>query len=107
MRIIIYGAGGIGSIVGGNLSRVGHDVILIGSPGHVRAINEQGLKLITPAGTHILQIPAVASPEQIQFRPDDVIFLTMQSQSTEGALKTLKKCVDEKTTDAMTTASVA
>lgn len=94
MRTIIYGAGGIGSIVGGNLARTGHDVILIGSPSHVSAINENGLKLITPAGAHILRVPAVSSPEQIQFRPDDVIFLTMQSQSTEGALKTLKKYVD-------------
>ena len=97
MRTIIYGAGGIGSVVGGHLARTGHEVILIGRPGHVNAINENGLKLITPVGTHIVRIPAVTSPEQIDFKPDDVIFLTMKSQNTEDALNTLKKCVDRDT----------
>jgi ketopantoate reductase len=32
MRYIIYGAGGIGSIMGGHLARTNHDVILIGRP---------------------------------------------------------------------------
>jgi 2-dehydropantoate 2-reductase len=95
MRTIIYGAGGIGSVVGGHLARTGHEVILIGRPGHVDAINERGLKLITPTGTHILRLPAVTGPEQIEFKPDDVVFLTMKSQNTEDALRTLKRCVDQ------------
>jgi 2-dehydropantoate 2-reductase len=95
MRTIIYGAGGIGSIVGGHLALTGHEVLLIGRAGHVNAIHEHGLKLITPVGTHILRIPAVIGPEEIAFKPDDVIFLTMKSQNTEDALKTLKRCVDQ------------
>ena len=95
MRTIIYGAGGIGSVVGGHLARTGHEMIFIGRPGHVKAIHENGLKLITPVGTHILQIPAVTHPEQIAFKPGDVVFLTMKSQDTEDALKTLKRCVDQ------------
>ncbi len=62
MRYIIYGAGGIGSIMGGHLFRTGHDVILIGRKGHVDIINSRGLKLVTPAGTYELKIPAVTSP---------------------------------------------
>jgi 2-dehydropantoate 2-reductase len=95
MRTIIYGAGGIGSIVGGHLARSGHDVVLIGRPAHADAINGRGLKLVTPVGTHIVRVPAVSNPEQIEFRPDDVVFLTMKSQQTEDALFTLKKCVDQ------------
>ena len=91
MRTIIYGAGGIGSIVGGHLARTGHDVLLMGRSGHVNAINERGLKFITPVGTHTVRVPAVTGPEQIKFQPDDVIFLTMKSQNTEEALQTLKK----------------
>jgi prephenate dehydrogenase len=34
MRFIIYGAGGIGSGIGGHLWRTGHDTILIGRSGH-------------------------------------------------------------------------
>ncbi|MBI4287523.1 MAG: ketopantoate reductase family protein [Chloroflexi bacterium] len=86
MRIVIYGAGGIGSSVGGNLGRTGHDVVLIGRPGHVRAINEHGLRLITPSATHTVRLTAVTSPEQIDFRPDDVVFLCVKGQNTEEAL---------------------
>jgi len=95
MRYIIYGAGGIGSIMGGHLSRTGHDVVLIGRPGHINTIKENGLKLITPTGTHVLQIPAVTGPEQIDFTPDDVILLCAKGQDTEGIMKDLKAVVDD------------
>ena len=91
MRYIIYGAGGIGSIMGGYLVRTGHDVILIGRPGHVSVINSNGLRLITPTGTHVLRIPAVTNPSQIDFATGDVIFLCMKGQDTKLALKDLKR----------------
>jgi len=95
MRIIIYGAGGIGGVMGGHLARTGQDVLLIGRPGHVNAINEKGMKFITPSGTHMLNIPAVTGPEQIEFTPGDVVCLTMKGQNTEGAMKDLKAVVDD------------
>ncbi|MCJ7604514.1 MAG: 2-dehydropantoate 2-reductase [Dehalococcoidales bacterium] len=95
MRHIIYGAGGIGSIMGGHLVRTGHEAVLIGRPGHVNAINKNGLKLVTPTGTHSVQIPAVTAPDQLEFRPDDVILLCVKGQDTEGAMRDLKKCVDD------------
>ncbi len=95
MRYIIYGAGGIGSIMGGQLARTGHDVILIGRPGHVSVINNKGLRLITPTGTYVLRIPAVTNPSQIDFATGDVIFLCMKGQDTELALKDLKKVAED------------
>ena len=95
MRIIIYGAGGIGGVMGGHLARTGHDVVLIGRPGHVNAINKNGLKFIAPAGTEYLKIPAVTGPEQIKYGPDDAVCLTMKGQNTEEAMKDLKKVVDD------------
>jgi len=95
MRLIIYGAGGIGCVIGGHLARTGHDVILIGRPGNVRAINEHGLHLITPTGNHILQIPSFTGPEQIDFRSDDVVFLCMKGQNTEGALRDLRAVTED------------
>jgi 2-dehydropantoate 2-reductase len=95
MRYIIYGAGGIGSIMGGHLARTGHDVVLIGRPGHINAIKENGLKLITPTGTYQLHIPAVTGPEQIDFTQDDVILFCAKGQDTEGAIKDLKAVVDD------------
>ena len=90
MRIIIYGAGAIGSVIGGHLWRNGQEVVLIGRPGHVEAIKQHGLNLITPSGTFNLLVPAVTSPNMIDFRADDVVFLCMKGQNTEEALRDLK-----------------
>jgi len=67
MRIIIYGAGAVGGVVGGLLALSGTPVVMVGRPQNVAAIRENGLKLITPVGTHIVQLAAVTSPDQIEF----------------------------------------
>jgi 2-dehydropantoate 2-reductase len=95
MRIIIYGAGGIGSVVGGHLWRTGHDVVFIGRAGHVKSINESGLRLITPTGTHVLRVPAVTSPDQVEFGPSDVVFLCLKGQNTEEAVRNLHEVTKE------------
>lgn len=95
MRLIIYGAGGIGCVMGGHLALTGQDVVLIGRPGHVNAINRDGLKFITPSGIHMLPVPAVTGPEQIEFGPEDAVCLTMKGQNTEEAMKDLKAVVDD------------
>jgi 2-dehydropantoate 2-reductase len=91
LRVIVYGAGAIGGVVGGHLARIGQEVILIGRRDRVQAINEHGLKLVKPTGTYTLKIPAVTSPDQIKFGSDDVIFLSVRGQDTEEALRKLKK----------------
>ena len=95
MRFIIYGAGGIGSIMGGHLARTGHDVVLIGRPGHITAINERGLRLVTPTGTYILRLPAVTDLDCINFTSEDVVCLCMKGQNTEAALKDLKAVTND------------
>ncbi len=94
-RIIIYGAGAIGCTVGGHLARAGTGVVLIGRAGHVAAIRQNGLRFITPGGTHILHLPAVTSPQEITFQADDVVFLCMKGQNTEQALRDLKTVIDD------------
>jgi 2-dehydropantoate 2-reductase len=95
MRYIVYGAGGIGSIMGGHLARMGHSVIFIGRPGHISAINNKGLRLITPTGTYVLRIAAVTSPRDIDFVAGDIIFLCVKGQDTEQALKELKNVAQD------------
>jgi len=90
MRVIIYGAGAIGGVVGGHLALAGTEVVLIGRPGHVNAINQHGLHFITPTGTHDLRIPAVTAPAEIKFMPDDFVLLCVKGQNTDGALRDLR-----------------
>lgn len=44
MHVVVFGAGSLGSLVGGLLARA-HDVTLVGRGDHVRAVNADGLRL--------------------------------------------------------------
>jgi 2-dehydropantoate 2-reductase len=90
MRFIIYGAGGIGSGIGGHLWRTGHEAILIGRSGHVDKIRAAGLRLITGTDEYRLDVPAVTHPREIELRAGDVVLLTMKSHDTEAALRELR-----------------
>ena len=89
-RIVIYGAGAIGGVIGGHLAMAGSKVVLIGRPEHMNAVRENGLKLIKPDGAHILRVTAVTSPAEVGFKPDDVVLLTMKGQNTEAAMQDLR-----------------
>jgi len=94
-RFIIYGAGGIGGVVGGHLLMAGYDVVLIGRPAHMQTVQQNGLKLIKPNQVHTLKITAVTSPAEAGLKPDDVILLTMKGQNTEGAMHDLKSVISD------------
>ena len=94
-RIIIYGAGGIGCTLGGHLTLAGFEVLLIGRPGHINQINQNGLRFINPSGTFVLKIAGYTSPAEIAFQASDVVFLTTKSQDTEKAMQELKKAVED------------
>ena len=89
-RFVIYGAGGIGGVIGGHLAMSGHNVVLIGRPDHMNAVRRQGLRLVTPAGPQVLKVTAVTSPAEVGFQPDDVVLLTMKGQNTEAAMHDLR-----------------
>jgi 2-dehydropantoate 2-reductase len=93
MRIIIYGAGAIGGVTGGKLALAGSDTLFIGRAHLVDALNEKGLKVISPSGSPTVRVKAVTGPDRIVFSADDVVFLTVKSQDTEAALTELKKYV--------------
>jgi 2-dehydropantoate 2-reductase len=89
MRYIIYGAGGVGSVIGGRLFHHGHDVVLICRGEHFSAIQRKGLTLKTPAQNLQLPIPVVKHPAEIQFKKDDVVFFTVKSQHSEQVQRDL------------------
>ncbi len=91
MRIIVYGAGAVGGLTGGFLARAGQTVILVGRPANVKAINENGLKIVSPLGTDIIKVPAVTHPNQIDFKKEDKVLLCVKGQDTEAAVSELRK----------------
>src|SRR3954469_23963258 len=89
MRFVIYGAGGIGAVLGGRLFESGHDVVLIARGAHHDAIRDNGLRVESPASTVTLNVPVVDHPSKLTFPDDDVVLMAMKSQDTDGALEDL------------------
>jgi 2-dehydropantoate 2-reductase len=92
MRVIVYGAGGVGGTIGGYLHHHGHDVVLIARGAHQRAIVERGLELRSPTATLRLSIATVDHPSRLRFTADDVVILAMKGQDTAAALDDLVGC---------------
>ena len=93
MRFVVYGAGGIGGVLGGRLFEHDHEVVLIARGAHGEAIRERGLVVESPDATVTLPIDAVTSPADVAWKDGDVVLLTMKSQDTEAALNQLVNLV--------------
>lgn len=91
MRLIIYGAGAIGSLFGAYLARAGNNMVLIGREAHVNQISRAGLKIVKSEGSFVISLPAVTRPSDIEYQPGDIIFLTTKSEDTEEAAATMAK----------------
>jgi 2-dehydropantoate 2-reductase len=87
MRIAILGAGAIGSVVGGMLTRAGTDVTLVDQwPEHVEAMKRDGLRLSGTCGEHVVPVRAVHLHElQSVPEPFDAVFVAVKSYDTEWA----------------------
>lgn len=92
MRHVIYGAGAIGSVMGGYLIESGAEAVLIGRPAHVEAIRAQGLKITGIKGDHLVRMEAVAHLTELVLREEDVIHLTVKSQDTPETAEALIAC---------------
>jgi 2-dehydropantoate 2-reductase len=89
MRIVIVGAGALGSLFGGLLARAGHRVWLYNPSNveHVHVIKEQGLMIETLEGEALhIEIPAAERIEEIP-KPVDLVGVFVKAYRTEEALK--------------------
>jgi 2-dehydropantoate 2-reductase len=89
VRFVIYGAGGIGGVVGGRLHQSGHDVTLIARGAHFEAIRDNGLRLQSADEDVILGIDVADHPSGLYWKDGDVAILAMKSQDTAPALEAL------------------
>src|SRR5882724_11858551 len=87
MRIGIIGAGAIGSVVGGMLTKAGHDVTLIDQwPEHIETMRKNGLRLSGTCGDHTIPVKALHIYEaQAISEPFDAVFISVKSYDTEWA----------------------
>ncbi len=82
VRVIIYGAGAVGSVIGGRLRQGGADVTLVARPADVTAIRASGLTLRSAQGSEVVEVEAVTSIEELEPTGDDIVVITAKTQDT-------------------------
>ena len=88
MKIAVMGAGAVGCYYGGMLARAGHEVVLIGRPQHVEAINRDGLRFTKGDFDGHLRI--AASTEAAAAQGARLVLFCVKSTDTETAGAELK-----------------
>jgi len=99
MNILVFGAGGIGSVLGGFLARMGHDVSLVGRDWHLDAVRKQGLVITGIWGDYrIKAFQCYRAAADIPKKDFDMVLLTVKSYDTAKAVDELLPFLGEKTT---------
>ncbi len=95
MRICFFGAGGLGSVLGGRLAATGVDVTLVARPAHAEAVAANGLTILANAGTAVVtdNLTAVAHAEDA-VGDFDYLVLLVKAKDTEAALADAKALRD-------------
>ena len=97
MRILILGAGSVGSVVGGFMAQSGHDVTLVGRKQHLEAIDANGLKISGIWGEHEVQGIKTATDLSGIEGTFDFILMSVKSYDTREATEAIKPFVGTET----------
>ena len=89
MEIVVFGAGSLGSLIGGLLARI-HDVTLVGRNPHMRTVDEQGLRISGHIETTVQPHARTTSPENA-----DLAVVCVKGFDTEAAARALSACDPE------------
>ncbi len=95
MRIVMFGAGGVGSVIGGRLQQHadahGHEITLVARGAHCAAIRATGLTINDPSGSVTVAVPVAEHIADVELDEGDVVFMTMKSQDSTVALDDLRR----------------
>ena len=93
MKIIILGAGAIGSLYGAKLSKL-YDVTLVGRRQHVDKINKDGLKIVG-IEQNVYKLKAVTEIREID--DNTLILLTTKVHDSKEAIENIKNLIKKDT----------
>ena len=96
LRVAVMGAGAVGCYFGGMLARAGHDVVLIGRPAHVQAVQDAGLRLQTRSFDEHVRMRA--STDAAAVRDASLVLFCVKSTDTETAAQSLRPHLGPDTT---------
>lgn len=84
MRVVVLGAGGVGSVVAGYLARAGYDVVMLARPGHAAKVQQDGLQVTGIERFHV-RVPAFADAKEL--RSADMLIIAVKTKDMTRALE--------------------
>ncbi|HEV8035456.1 2-dehydropantoate 2-reductase [Yoonia sp.] len=96
MKICIFGAGAIGGYMGAKLAQAGADVSLVARGPHLKAMREDGLRLIEESGETIVKV--TASDDAADLGPQDYVIVTLKAHSVPPVVSKMQPLIGENTT---------
>jgi thiosulfate/3-mercaptopyruvate sulfurtransferase len=85
-RYVVVGAGAVGATLAAELHQAGRAVVLVARGAHLAALVRCGLRYLRPDGEHVVEVPVVAGPDEVELRADDVLVLATKAQDADAAL---------------------
>ncbi len=92
LRVLSFGAGAIGTYIGGSLALAGQAVTFLERPKIAAELRQRGLRLEIAGQTHELPAPSLAGSieEALDLGPYDVALFALKSFDTQPALEALR-----------------
>jgi 2-dehydropantoate 2-reductase len=97
MQVVMYGAGAVGSVLGGLLCQHKHDVHLVCRSPHADAISENGLKIRSATGDYVARPRTSTSLRAGDVGDETVVFITVKSHHTREVVDALAAVVPAQT----------
>jgi 2-dehydropantoate 2-reductase len=88
LKIVIMGAGAIGSLFGGLLAKAGNMVSFVGRKPHIDEIHQKGLLIEGISGEHHIKLKVTTDASKLQ--APDLIILTVKAYATAQAVQDVK-----------------
>ncbi|WP_342069024.1 2-dehydropantoate 2-reductase [Yoonia algicola] len=96
MKICIFGAGAIGGYMGAKLAQAGADVSLVARGPHLKAMRENGLRLIEESGETTVKV--TASDNAADLGPQDYVIVTLKAHSVPPVVPKMRPLIGDNTT---------
>ena len=97
MKYLIIGAGGTGGCMGAYMTKAGKDVTLIARGAHLKAMQENGLRMETTAkGSFVVEDIKATDMEHYKEKPD-VIFVCVKGYSLEETIPFIRRVAKPET----------
>lgn len=95
MKICVFGAGAVGGVIAGWLSRAGHEVSVVVRGPHLTAIRKHGLRIVSGGSQSAAQVVADSDPAQLG--PQDYVIVAVKGQSLPSVAAAIGPLLDART----------